>query len=173
MKYFFLLCFALVLYACHTTKLYVVRHAEKALTGEDPGLTPAGRQRAEALRDKLHLKKLTAAFATQFQRTLETAQPAATDQQITIRRYNANTGNGLVDSLSHLKKKSYLVVGHSNTVPAMLKSIGLKPAMELIPDSDYDNFFTVTVKWFLGRHVHLKQGTYGAVSPIVPPNPVF
>lgn len=165
MKYFLPFCFALILYACNTTKIYLVRHAEKAVTGADPGLTPAGEQRAAALKDKLHPQKLVAAFATQFQRTLETAQPTATDQQIAIRRYDANAGNTLLDSLSHLKKKSYLVVGHSNTVPAMLKSIGVNPAMELIPDNDYDNFFTVTVKWFFGRHVRLQQGTYGTVSP--------
>ena len=165
MKYFFPVCFVLLLYACNTTKIYLVRHAEKAATGTDPGLTPAGNQRAEALKDTLHSRHLTAAFATQFQRTLETAQPTANDQQIAIRRYDANTGNALLDSLSHLKKRAYLVVGHSNTVPAMLQSIGLHPTMELIPDNDYDNFFTVTVKWFLGRHVHLTQGTYGKVSP--------
>lgn len=165
MKYFLPLCVAILLFACNTTKIYLVRHAEKGATGADPGLTTAGAQRAEALKDTLHTKKLTAAFATQFQRTLETAQPTATDQQITIRRYDANTGNALLDSLSHLKKKQYLVVGHSNTVPVMLKSIGVSPAMELIPDNDYDNFFTLTVKWFFGRHVSLQQGTYGAVSP--------
>ena len=165
MKYLLPLLIALLLYACSTTHIYLVRHAEKLTTGDDPGLSPTGEQRAKALRDRLHTKQLTAAFATQFRRTLETAQPTATDQQITIRRYNATAGNALLDSLSHLKKKNYLLVGHSNTVPVMLKSIGLHPGMELIPDNDYDNFFTVTVKWFLGRHVHLKQGTYGAASP--------
>ncbi len=165
MKYLLPLSIALFLYACSTTNIYLVRHAEKATTGDDPGLTTVGEQRAQALSNTLHAKKLKAAFATQFQRTLETAQPTATDQQVTIRRYNANTGNALLDSLSHLKKKNYLVVGHSNTVPVMIKSIGLHPSMELIPDNDYDNIFTVTIKWFLGRHVHLKQDTYGAVSP--------
>jgi len=165
MKYLLPLSIAVLLYACSTTNIYLVRHAEKGTTGADPGLTPTGAQRAEALKDTLHTQKLTAAFATQFQRTLETAQPTATDQQITIRRYDAGAGNALLDSLSHQKKKKYLVVGHSNTVTVMLKSIGLNPTMELIPDNDYDHFFTVTVKWFLGRHVRLKQGTYGAVSP--------
>jgi phosphohistidine phosphatase SixA len=129
MKYLLSLSIALLLYACSTTHIYLVRHAEKATTGDDPGLTTAGSRRAEALRDTLHAKKLTAAFATQFQRTLETAQPTATDQQITIRRYNANTGIALLDSLSHQKKRNYLVVGHSNTVPVMLKAIGLHPIM--------------------------------------------
>jgi phosphohistidine phosphatase SixA len=165
MKYFLPLFFASILLACNTTKIYVVRHAEKAATTGDPGLTTVGQQRAEALKDKLHTQKIVAAFATQYQRTLETAQPTATDQQITIRRYDANGGNALMDSISHLKKKEYLVVGHSNTVPVMLRSIGVNPSIELISDNDYDNFFTVTVRWFLGRKVSLSQGTYGDTSP--------
>lgn len=158
------ICFVLVLVACNTSKIYVVRHAEKGSTGADPGLTTEGKQRAEALKDYLHADTLMGAFATQYERTFQTAEPTAIDQRITLRRYQANAGNALLDSLSHIKKKNYLVVGHSNTVLTMLQSIGLHPSMSEIPDTDYDNLFVVKVKWFLGRHVRLKETTYGKAT---------
>ena len=165
MKNVFLCLLLLLLTACSTTKIYVVRHAEKLSTGSDPGLTAEGQQRAEALKDLLHPDSLSGAYATQYQRTFETAQPTVIDQRIVLRRYQADAGKPLLDSLSHLKKKQYLVVGHSNTVLPMLTSIGLHPSRNEIADTDYDNLFTVTVKWFLGRHVKLKETTYGKVTP--------
>lgn len=161
MKRVLLFCAVALLTACHTTKIYVVRHAEKMSTGTDPGLTSEGKQRAEALKDVLHSDSLSGAFATQYQRTFETAQPTVIDQRITLRRYQADAGKPLLDSLSHLKKKKYLVVGHSNTVLPMLQGVGLHPSINEIPDTDYDNLFVVTVKWFLGRHVRLKETVYG------------
>jgi hypothetical protein len=132
------------------------------MTGNaDPGLSADGKQRAEALKDYLHNDTLMGAFATQYQRTFETAVPTAIDQRITLRRYQADAGKPLLDSLSRVKKKNFLVVGHSNTLLPMLTSIDLHPSMREIPDSDYDNLFVVTVKWFLGRHVRLQERTYG------------
>lgn len=169
MQKFVLLCFVALLAACRTTNIYVVRHGEKlsagsttSMTGNaDPSLNAEGKKRAEALKDYFHHDTLMGAFATQYQRTFETAEPTAIDQRITLRRYQANAGAPLLDSLSHIKKKNFLVVGHSNTVLPMLTSIGLHPSMSEIPDTDYDNLFIVKVKWFLGRHVKLQERTYG------------
>jgi broad specificity phosphatase PhoE len=164
MKYLLPLLLIVLLAACNSTKIYVVRHAEKGSTGADPSLTAEGKQRAEALKDLLHKDSLMGAFATQFERTFQTAEPTAIDQRITLRRYQANAGNALLDSLSHIQKKKYLVVGHSNTVLTMLQSIGLHPSMSEIPETDYDNLFVVTVRWFLGRHVQLQETTYGKAT---------
>ncbi len=165
MKNIFPCLLLLLLTACSTTKIYVVRHAEKMSTGADPGLTPEGKQRAIALKDLLHADSLNGAYATQYERTFLTAEPTAIDQRITLRRYQADAGKPLLDSLSHLKKKGFLVVGHSNTVLPMLTAIGLHPSINEIPDTDYDNLFVVTVKWFLGRHVRLQENTYGKATP--------
>lgn len=164
MKHFLSICFVLILAACNTTKIYVVRHAEKGSTGADPSLTAEGKKRAEDLKDVLHSDTLMGAFATQYQRTFETAEPTAIDQRITLRRYQADAGKPLLDSLGHVKKKSFLVVGHSNTLLPMITSIGLHPSISEIPDTDYDNLFVVKIKWFLGRHVRLQQTTYGKAT---------
>jgi len=165
MKLFFLILASAFLASCSTT-IYVVRHAEKAVTaGADPNLSNAGEQRALALRDSLATKPLNNIYATQFVRTLQTAQATASAQNIAVYRYNTTASDSLIEALIHKQKKKFLVVGHSNTVPAMLRKIGLNPSMQQIPENDFDNFFTVKISWFLGRTLRLTQATYGAVSP--------
>jgi broad specificity phosphatase PhoE len=160
----------LVLQSCSST-IYVVRHAEKqaadgnAMMNNNPDLSADGQKRAEALATFLAGKKITAVYATPYKRTQQTAAPTASLKALPVKIYNPNQGNQLIDSLAHLKRKGYLVVGHSNTVPAMLRHIGLNPGMQDIPESDFDNLFTVRIRWFFGRKMRLEQGTYGAVSP--------
>jgi broad specificity phosphatase PhoE len=163
-----LLCSALCS-ACSTT-IYVVRHAEKqgaatAMMSNDPDLTEAGKERANALADSLKKKKITAVYSTPYKRTQQTAEPTAILKLLQVNSYNANAGETLIDSLAGTKKKAYLVVGHSNTVPAMLRKLGLHPSMQDIPDNDYDNFFVVRIKWFFGKNITLTEKTYGKVSP--------
>ena|SRR5438552_11616000 len=56
--------------------LFLVRHAEKAMTGgNDPELSAVGQERAEALARILKDCKITAIFTTEFKRTQETAAP--------------------------------------------------------------------------------------------------
>ena len=165
MKIAFLLLIIACISSCSTT-IYVVRHAEKAATaGNDPDLSNAGEQRALALKDTLNTRVLNNIYATQFVRTLQTAQPTAAAQNIAIYRYNSSASDSLIEALSHKQKKKFLVVGHSNTVPAMLKKIGLNPSVPQIPENDFDNFFIVKISWFFGRSIRLKEATYGAVSP--------
>ncbi|MES2777133.1 MAG: phosphoglycerate mutase family protein [Bacteroidota bacterium] len=165
MKIVYLLLIVACISSC-TSTIYVVRHAEKAATpGSDPDLSSAGEQRALALRDTLSSITLTNIYATQFVRTLQTAQPTAAAQNIAVYRYNAASSDSLIEALSLKKNKKTLLVGHSNTVPAMLKKIGLNPSMQQIPENDFDNFFVVKISWFWGRSIRLTEKTYGAVSP--------
>ncbi len=56
-------------------------------------------------------------------------------------------GDSLMKVLIGRRGKNYLVVGHSNTVPQMIRAIGLQPGFEgNIPDGQYDNLFEITVK---------------------------
>jgi len=168
MKLFFLLLIAACLYSCSTT-IYVVRHAEKAPSdgtmNSDPDISNAGQQRALALRDTLHTKDLDNIFASQFKRTLQTAQPTGTEKNIIINRYNTTASDSLIEALSHKQSKKFLVVGHSNTTISMLKKIGLNPSIQQIPENDFDNLFIVRISWFFGRSIRLTETTYGAVSP--------
>lgn len=163
------ICYLFLLTGC-SSSIYLVRHAEKeAETGtmmtNNPNLTPAGHSRAAALADSLSAIGIRAVYATPFNRTRQTAQPTATQKSLTVQTYAVSHGAALIDSLSKIQKKAFLIVGHSNTVPNLIQSLGLTPAMNEIPENDYDNFFVVKISWFFGRSMRLIQKTYGAPSP--------
>ena len=158
------------LFTSCTTTIVLSRHAEKAAqTGSmmtnDPDLSTAGMVRANALRDTLKNIRFNAIFATQYKRTKQTAQPTATAGNIAVTEYNVRNGNQLIDSLVKIKNKRFLITGHSNSIPGLIKHIGLNPSMAEIPENDYDNLFFVKIRWFFGRQIKLTETTYGTVSP--------
>jgi 2,3-bisphosphoglycerate-dependent phosphoglycerate mutase len=154
-----------MLSSCSST-IYLVRHAEKGTTPpNDPDLTATGQARANILRDSLLNKGITSIFASQVRRTQQTAQPLATALNKTVLIRNASVSNNLIDSLKNIKGKKYLIVGHSNTVPDMLRHIGLTPSMQIIPDDTYNYFFKVHISWFWGRTIRLTETRYGPPSP--------
>jgi broad specificity phosphatase PhoE len=160
----------LLLSACSSTTLYVVRHAEKAAPvatmSSDVDLSPKGRQRALALRDSLQARTLSAIFSSQYKRTYQTLEPLAQAKNMTIVRYQAASSNAFIDSLARTKGKTFVIAGHSNTVPGMLRHIGLQPSMQEIPDSIYNLMFVVRIVWKNGeRKLTLSEKTYGAQSP--------
>ncbi len=159
-----------LLSACSSTTIYVVRHAEKAppdaTTGNDVNLSAAGQQRAIALKQTLQAENMAAVFATQFRRTQQTVKPLADAKTLPVIIYQANTGNALLDSLAQIKGKKYLVAGHSNTVPAMVRSLGLQTSFSGdIQENDYDNLFVIKISWGSKRSIRLTEKTYGAPSP--------
>ncbi len=125
--------------------IYIVRQAEKAVKpGErSPELSDAGKKRALALARTLRSVKLDHCFATQFRRTQDTVRPAAKVVGLKVERYAAGREAKFVKSLlADVKGKNILVAGHSNTVPALLKHLGLSQKIHL-DDGDYDDLFIV------------------------------
>ena len=150
------------------TTVVVVRHAEKADSGSDPALSEAGRARAELLARQLIDLDVEAIYATQFLRTQQTAQPLAEqlDLEITVDTLGEDLEAALRGIGERLLEEragqTVLVVGHSNTVPALIEALGVGDAPPLT-DSDYDDLFVVTVSpaGEAGMlHLH-----YGARSP--------
>lgn len=130
------------------THIFIVRHAEKvsgAGVGNDPGLLPEGRARAALLRQMLRDVPLAAVFTSQYQRTQLTAKPTADDHKLPLRVHPGAEMKSLADTLrAEFKDKDVLVVGHSNTAPELLKSLGVDLALDL-QDHEYDNLFLVTL----------------------------
>lgn len=152
--------------SCNTTKIYIVRHAEKNGTAPNADLkVPEGINRANTLRDSLYSVSIKGVYSTNVPRTLHTGEPTATDHGMTVTVY-AN-GDSLVDQLVTRKNKRYLVVGHSNTVPQMIRHLGLDPGIPGdIPDNDFDNLYVITVTRNNGAaHYTIVRKTYGAASP--------
>jgi 2,3-bisphosphoglycerate-dependent phosphoglycerate mutase len=135
--------------------IFVVRHAEKATTsGNDPDLAVAGRKRAEALADILKDSQITAVFVTEFKRTQETAAPTVKAAHVSATVVPANDVSGLVAKLRAVNGNA-LVVGHGNTIPDLVKALGIT-ALINIPDDDYSEIFVV----FLGDEPQLLRLHY-------------
>jgi broad specificity phosphatase PhoE len=130
----------------------VVRHAERAdggagtapMTGApaDPLLSAAGEARAEKLAAMLAESGVTAIVATEFRRTQDTAKPLAAKLGLTAHIVKAADTPALLERLRTVYAKDVvLVVGHSNTLPAIIK--GLTGDNVNIPDSQYDDLFVL------------------------------
>lgn len=127
------------------TLVVLVRHAEKADDGgKDPALAPAGRARAESLAARLSGMRLDAVYATPYRRTRQTAEPAARAAGLAVREY-APDGVALLRALreSH-RGQGVLVVGHSNTVPALVEALS-GTAVPTIGDDEYGHLFVVAI----------------------------
>ena len=123
--------------------IYVVRHAERADQSTDSPLSPAGQTRAESLARVLRDAGVTHIFTTELQRTAQTAAPTATSRHVTPHALAAADTAAVVTALRRLTPTDRaLVVGHSNTVPAILAGLGVTTPVT-IADAEFDNLFVV------------------------------
>lgn len=121
----------------------VVRHGEKADGGKDPVLSPAGEARAERLAAMLAASRVRAIYTTQYQRTQLLAAPLAKKTGVTPVVVPAADEPALLKRVqSHPDGEVVLVVGHSNTVPSIIKGLGVREAVS-VGEDEYDNLFIV------------------------------
>lgn len=142
----FILCVVLILAsvpACADTfSIYFVRHMEKQTKDTDPGLTLAGQQRAQLLAQFLQHANIETIFSTPFKRTQQTAQPLAKQLDLSIQDYPSSDFDSIIKSINRLKKNA-LVVGHSNTVSALVKTAGGEA--DTLSEDDYGDVFQVMI----------------------------
>jgi probable phosphoglycerate mutase len=128
------------------TTVYIVRHAEKDLTPglTDPPLTPAGEQRAQALRAALLKRKVAAIFTTDTRRTRATAAPLAAALHLTPQTYDAKNQAALVSRIrTEYAGKTVLVVGHSNTILETAEALGAARPVPAVADAEYSYLLEV------------------------------
>jgi broad specificity phosphatase PhoE len=149
--------------------VFLVRHAEKAAHPvDDPSLTPAGAERAQALAAALRDAGITAVITTQLRRSIETAEPLAaarglTPEVVPVERGKTDAHIGAVAAAVRRHAGGVvLVVGHSNTVTPILGALG-GPALPELPDSAYGNLYLLVPGDDAPRLVHLH---YGAPDPL-------
>jgi broad specificity phosphatase PhoE len=131
----------------------VVRHAERAdggaaapgaaamTTATDPELSAAGKARAQALAAMLKDAGVTAIYTTEYTRTKDTGAPLAAALKITAEVVPARDQAALITKIKAHTSGAVFVVGHSNTVPAIIKALG--GADVTLADSEYDSLFFV------------------------------
>ncbi len=128
--------------------VFVVRHAEKAsATDPDPSLSDAGKERAVALAAALRDARVSDILVTARKRTGETAAPLASALELTMHvvPFGASTPEhvaGVAAAVRAAKGAAVLVVGHSNTVPAIIAALG-GPRMPDLCDAAYANLYMV------------------------------
>lgn len=151
------------------TIVIVVRHGEKSPTpADDPVLDSAGARRADMLLDALRNANVGAVYVTQLARTRLTAQPVSA--MLGAAPIVVGTGGGTAAHvqavagrvLAEQRGRTTLVVGHSNTVPLIVRALG-GSAPDQLADHEYDNMFIVTVP--ASGAVTTVRARYG------PPNP--
>ena len=123
--------------------VYVVRHAERADQSADSPLSKDGARRARRLGEMLRNAGITHVFTTDLRRTIDTAAPLAATADLSAQQVPAADTQALVAKVSALGPHDRaLVVGHSNTVPDLLRMLHAGAAVT-IPDGEYDNLFIV------------------------------
>ena len=154
------------------TTVFLVRHAEKAQEpAQDPALTEAGRARAEALARLLSGAGVKAVYTSQFARTKQTAEPLAKLLGVPVdavalgvkpdrpREVSEQSIRELKSRVEGHAGGAVLVVGHTNSVPDLIRELGgdIVPTMD---ESKYDNLFVVTV--YAPGRAKVVQLKYGA-----------
>jgi broad specificity phosphatase PhoE len=153
------------------TIVYLVRHAERAIGSGDVPISDTGRVRANALLESLREARLDAIITTQFQRTKQTAEPLASAlslQMETVAAQGAAPEHAAAVANAIRAKgagKNVLVVGHSNTVPAIIAALG-GPKLKDLCDDEYDNLFVVVLHD--GSPVRFARARFGAPAPAGP-----
>lgn len=142
----------------------IVRHAEKADASADPLLSEAGVARAQALAEHLKDAHPSMILTSPMQRTRLTAAPTAQIHTINAEAVPLDGGAGphvaaIVAKVRSLPENAtVLIVGHSNTVPAIARALGYADAADM-PDCEYDR---VTTLHLMGDAAHGMVSRYGA-----------
>jgi phosphohistidine phosphatase SixA len=123
--------------------IYVVRHAERLDQSPDAPLSTDGVGRSYRLREMLRDAGVTHIFTTELRRTIDTARPLADALNLTPQQVLGADVAALAARVTALGAHDRaLVVGHSNTVPQLLRVLGADQPVTLA-DSDYDNLFVI------------------------------
>lgn len=139
----------------------LIRHADVTPdpgAGHDPGppLNAAGEARARELCHVLADAGIGAIFVTKFRRSRQTAE--FLEQKLGFEATVLETNAEVVAAIrAHSASSVLLVIGHSDTVPAIIALLD-GPELSTLAPKEFDNLFVLTSR----RLTHLR---YGALSP--------
>jgi broad specificity phosphatase PhoE len=153
--------------AAQPSTVILVRHAERATEPRaDPLLTAEGSQRALDLAAALSNAGVNAIITTHLQRTQLTAKPlgdAIGQAPIVVRAGGAGHPDSVAAAVMRRPAgEVVLVVGHSNTVPAIIAALG-GPKMPDLCDGQYSNLYILHLQ--AGSAPRLIKAKYGAPDP--------
>jgi len=118
--------------------IYIIRHAEKDRTAwwDDPEvdrfrpLSAKGRQRSRLWAEHLKAAELAAIYTSETSRTVNTGAPLAMALGIPLLPSSSSAIEDHMDNFlhgltyDHREDKAALVIGHSNSIPQLLRALG-------------------------------------------------
>lgn len=151
------------------TVCILLRHAEKENVGTDPDLSSTGKLRAEELKRLLGNVHVDNIYTTAYNRTRQTAIPLAESKGIVIKEYApaatfAATQLFINNILAQNQGKVVVIVGHSNTVPEMVKVLSNNTLNVTISEIQFDNIF-ITKNSAAAGSVFAVQKKFGQSTP--------
>jgi len=139
------------LFAQHR-KLTVIllRHAEKDISeGADtanPELSAAGNLRAQKLVEIINKYQPDAIYSSNYIRTRATVRPLARTRRMMTQIYDPRNLNQMRDLIVSGKIKRIVVVGHSNTTPALANLLIKQDKYKNLAESEYDKIWIIKIK---------------------------
>ena len=129
------------------SSFYLIRHAEKLRidkTERNPKLNENGILRAEKWKEVLKNINLDKIYSTNYNRTIETANPTSKSQNIDITIYSPSNIN--YRNFKEINKgKKVLIVGHSNTIPNFVNGLIEKNFYDQIDDLNNSNLYLINI----------------------------
>lgn len=135
------------------TTFILLRHAEKDVSPtadkRNPDLSEAGKKRAESLFSVIKKYKPQEIFSTIYLRTRATATPLAFQLfppfRLQIQFYDSTEQETFLEKLLQTKSRCVVVVGHSNSVPALANLLLKENKYKDLAESEYNKIFIVEV----------------------------
>lgn len=124
------------------TTVYVTRHGEKG-EGKDPELTAKGQARAKMIATLLGKVGIRQVFSTATMRTQQTAKPTAAQVGVEVQTYDPSKPQSAIEKIKTSPGPA-LLVGHSNTVPDLVKLLG-GATVPPIGDDEFDRLYQVSI----------------------------
>ena len=124
--------------------IFLLRHAEKTDDGtSDPPLTLKGQERAASLADLLEDAGITGIYSTDYKRTRQSVEPLAERLGLALNLYDSRR---LSDTAGLLKTLSgrYIISGHSNTTPELVRMLGGEPGAPIVEAGENDRLYVLT-----------------------------
>src|SRR5262245_35684387 len=119
----------------------LLRHGERDGNGTD-ALSAAGKKRAVLLATMFAKAGVSAIFTSEFNRTKQMAAPLASKLGITPRPLPSALA--AAKTLILASGPCAVVIGHSDTVPALIQRLG-GPGGVVIADNEFDRLFVVAI----------------------------
>lgn len=124
---------------------FLIRHAEKDTTKEELPLSVEGLERAYRLADIFRSSRLDAIYTTLMSRSIQTIDSLAQMKALPYKPYlHKNMKERFSEMMKRPDEKRVLIVGHSNTIPAICNFLaGHEVFNRVFDENEYDKFIVV------------------------------